>query len=238
MSVAPPIYKSSDLSFKDIDTVKGIVQGYFASFNTLDADGDIFAPTAFNNSIQQVGPKSANPRIKHFLDHDRRNTVAVIQELQADNFGLLYTSKAGSHTAGQDFLKMCLDGIITEHSVGISYIADKMRGDENGNTILMEVKLWEGSSLQAWGANSQTPLLGVKSLEGALDYFLTLEKALKRGTYTDEAFIHLEKLHTQIGLMLKKQTTEPETTTQPETPEPQPFDSAKFLKELSTALKQ
>ena len=236
MPAIPAIYKSSDLNFKDIDTVKGIVQGYFASFNTLDADGDIFAPTAFNNSIQLVGPKSANPRIKHFMDHDRRNTVAVIQELVPDNFGLLYTSKAGSHTAGQDFLKMALDGIITEHSVGISYISDKMRTDEDGNTILMEVKLWEGSSLQAWGANSQTPLLGVKSLEGASDYLLTLEKSLKKGTYTDEAFIHLEKLYKQIGCMLKKEATEPNNITQPEMS--QPFDSANFLQQLSTALKK
>jgi phage head maturation protease len=45
-------YKSFELGFKDIDKKEGIVSGYFASFNTLDSDGDIFVQGAFTKSIK------------------------------------------------------------------------------------------------------------------------------------------------------------------------------------------
>ena len=240
MSASTIIPKSCDIAFKDIDSKQGIVTGYFASFNTLDSDGDIFDSAAFNKSIRDNGPDSAKPRIKHLLDHDRTKSVAVIKSLVADSTGLLYVSKATSATQGQDFIKMCKDGIITEHSVGISYIADKIKQDENGNNLLLEVKLWEGSSLQTWGANSNTPLLGVKSLEDLTNYLIIIQKALSRGTYTDEAFLQIEKLYTQIGELIKTKATEPEVqpTTQPTEVEVKAaFDRANFYKELSTALK-
>ena len=241
MSAFSYVPKSCDVAFKDIDSKQGIVTGYFASFNTLDSDGDIFDSAAFNKSIRESGPDSAKPRIKHLLDHDRTKSVAVIKSLTADNVGLLYVSKATSATQGQDFIKMCEDGIITEHSVGISYIADKIKQDEQGNNLLLEVKLWEGSSLQTWGANSNTPLLGVKSSEELSNYLITIQKALSRGTYTDEAFIEIEKLYAQIGELIKAKTTQPEVvipTTEPNSePVIVPFDSANFYKELSTALK-
>lgn len=241
MSAFSYVPKSCDMAFKDIDGKQGIITGYFASFNTLDSDGDIFDQGAFNKSIRDCGPDSGKPRIKHLLDHDRNKCVAVIKSLTADNVGLLYVSKATTATQGQDFVKMCEDGIITEHSVGISYIADKIKQDEDGNNILLEVKLWEGSSLQTWGANSNTPLLGVKSLEDLTSYLVTIQKALKRGTYTDEAFIEIEKLYAQIGEVIKAKTTEPEAelpTTQPNSePIITPFDSANFYKNLSAALK-
>lgn len=230
---APQIYKSTSLHFKDIDTVQGIVQGYFANFGTVDSDGDIFTPDCFNKSIIENGPKSQKPRIKHLLDHNRQNAVAVLQELYADATGLAYVSKAGSHTAGQDFLKMCMDGIITEHSVGINYIFDKIKVQEDGSALLLEVRLWEGSSLQTWGANQNTPLTGVKSLGQAEDYILTLQKALKKGTYTDETFVQLQKLHDTISEIIKGNTTEPPVTQ----PTAAVFDKNKFLHELSNALK-
>ena len=241
MSASAIIPKACDIALKDIDVKQGLVTGYFASFGTVDFDGDIFDQAAFNKSIRENGPDSAKPRIKHLLDHSRTKCVAVIKSLVADNTGLLYVSKATSATQGQDFLKMCEDGIITEHSVGISYIADKIKQDENGNNLLLEVKLWEGSSLQTWGSNSNTPLLGVKSLEELTNYLIIIQKALHRGTYTDEAFIEIEKLYAQIGSIIKDKTTETEAiapTTQPIEEDKTPiFDREKFYKELSTALK-
>jgi len=79
----------------------------------------------------------------------------------------------GSHTEGQDFLKMYQEGIIREHSIGFNYIVDKIKQtterDEEGREYsvwdISEVKLWEGSAV-VFGANSETPNLSiVKSQE-------------------------------------------------------------------------
>lgn len=182
--------KSVDIAFKDINTSTGIVVGYFSAFGVKDTDGDILVKGAFNKTIQERGPNSAKPRIKHLLDHNRANAVAVIQNLSEDEIGLRYESKAGSHTAGQDWLKMSFDGIITEHSTGTTTEQSKIQKKKDGNHIL-ETKLWEGSSLQTWGANEFTPVVGFKSYKVTElhDRFAILEKAMRNGTYTDDTFI-------------------------------------------------
>jgi HK97 family phage prohead protease len=207
--------KTSAIEFKDIDTQKQIVVGYFSAFGSKDSDGDIILPGSYAKSIKERGPKSAKPRIKHLLDHDKRKAVAILQELEEDSIGLKYTSKAGSHTDGQDWFKMCECGIITEHSVGFETIKEESKSDAN---YMSELLLWEGSSLQAWGANENTPVVGIKEmkLKELNDRFAVIEKAMRSGTFTDETFIKLEKeLQTIKHLLsiLTLDTTEPDPKT-------------------------
>lgn len=212
--------KVNDIGFKDIDSKQGIVIGYFSAFGNKDSDGDIIVQGAYAKTIQERGPKSRKPRIKHLLDHNRYNAVAVIQDLKEDEVGLIYESKAGRHTSGQDWVKMCEDGIITEHSVGFETLKSDKKEDAN---YLLELQLWEGSSLQAWGANSATPIVGIKemALKALNDRFAILEKAIRNGKYSDEAFKSLEKELVSIKNQLTKldETTEPDgekdRTTQP-----------------------
>lgn len=185
MSLA--ILKSFEQSVKDVDTVQGIVSGYFSKFGNKDSDGDIIQKGAYAKTIQENFK-----RIKHLLDHDRTKAVGVIQELKEDDYGLYYVSKAGRHTLGQDFLKMAEDGIITEHSVTIVPIKQKQSEELKAN-IITEVKMMEGSSLQFWGANEMTPIVGVKSESDLFDLINVLEKALRNGTYSDETFNQIEK---------------------------------------------
>lgn len=210
--------KQIGCSFKDLDTKEGIVTGYFAHFGNIDSDGDIIVKGAFAKTIQENGPLSGQPRIKHLLDHDRTKGVGVLRVLQEDETGLYYESKAGSWSLGQDFIKMCDDGLITEHSIGYSVI----KGNATNQAYeLLELRLREGSSLQCWGANPMTPLTGVKSDTDLLEYTQVLKKALKNGTYTDETFIQLEKQFAEIQAFLQTKTTQPdpievtEDTTEP-----------------------
>lgn len=212
--------KTSTLSFKDIDAKQGIVVGYFSAFGNKDSDGDIILPGAYAKSINERGPKSNKPRIKHLLDHNKTKAVAVIQDLQEDEIGLKYESKAGRHIDGQDWLKMCEDGIVTEHSVGFETIKAEEKSDAN---YMSELLLWEGSSLQAWGSNFSTPIVGVKELKitELHDRFTLLEKAIRNGKYSDNAFVGLEKELKAIKHLLSiltLDTTEPDhtlETTQP-----------------------
>lgn len=197
-------YKSTGLTIKDVDTAKGIVTGYFSAFDLPDSDGDIIRKGAYAKTIAERGPKSTQPRIKHLLDHDTTKAIGKILELEEDSTGLRYVSQIGSHTLGKDALAMIQDGIITEHSVGFKTVREQKQGDYNE---ISEILLWEGSSLQTWGANQHTPITGFKSLskenpKALFERFRTLTKALKNGQLSDETLELLEIEQNQIEQVL------------------------------------
>jgi hypothetical protein len=190
--------QSINASIKDVDGVKGIVTGYFAKFDNVDADGDIIRKGAFTKSIMETGPASTQPRIKHLLNHNTSQPLGALINLSEDSFGLNYESQIGSHALGQDFIKMVESGLITEHSIGFQVMkrnqlqeyADYMKSPDLGMWELTDLKLWEGSSLTCWGANSKTPITGLKSEKDNLQDLINRQKALEKfcrnSTATDE----------------------------------------------------
>jgi HK97 family phage prohead protease len=197
-------YKSIGQSFKDVDVKAGVVTGYLSAFGNIDSDKDMIMPGSFLKTIDEWGP-NGRKRIKHFLDHDNTKSVGVFTVLKEDDYGLYYESKAGDWNLGADFLKMVEAGAITEHSIGFKTIKQEKA---EGHTKIQEIKLYEGSSLQGWGANEFTPIVGVKSAEAIEKLFSTLERELKNGTYTDETMIRIESY-------LKSLQSEYFKTTQP-----------------------
>lgn len=151
--------KTSSIELKDVDNAKGIVSGYFSAFGNVDGDGDVMMKGAFMRSVNNNGPSSVAPRIKHLLNHNPTQPVGRLIELKEDDKGLYYRSQVGSHSLGKDFIKMAESGLITEHSVGFQVLREQKNGDYNE---IHEAKLWEGSSLTAWGANPMTPLTEMK----------------------------------------------------------------------------
>lgn len=183
-------YKNLSQGIADVDVKKGIVTGYFSSFDNVDSDGDVIRKGAFTKTI-----KENFQRVRHLLDHDATKAVGKILLLQEDQKGLYYESKAGRHTLGRDFLLMVEDGLITEHSIGFVTIKQKAMG---GYNEISEVKLYEGSSLQGWGANEMTPITGMKNYENVSQMMDNILKAIKNGKYTDETFAKLELQFLQL----------------------------------------
>lgn len=186
---------STPLAFKDVDGKKGIVTGYFADFDTLDADGDVIKSGAFSRTITATGPQSAKPRVKHLMNHDVSQPLGVLTVLKEDSKGLYYESKLGSHALGVDFIKMAESGLITEHSIGyqtkkfnqVTSWEEYKEGDIRRE--LTELKLWEGSSLTAWGANPNTPLTGLKNeieINKLINKAEAVEKFCRESKATDE----------------------------------------------------
>lgn len=175
---------------------EGIVTGYAANFGSLDADNDIIMPGAFSKTIKEQGPKSTQPRIKHLLNHNTSQPIGNPLSLMEDTKGLLYESKVGTNSIAVDFLKMVDSGLITEHSIGYSTVRKTITNPDadwrEQTTQLHELKLYEFSSLTAWGANQNTPLLGVKSLKTVEDRIANLIKAIDSGTFTDSTFLFLQ----------------------------------------------
>jgi uncharacterized protein len=182
--------RSISASIKDVDGKKGVVSGYFASFDNVDSDGDIIKKGAFAKSIMEWGPGSSQPRIKHLQNHNVSQPLGKLTNLSEDTKGLLYDSQIGSHTLGQDFIKMVDSGLITEHSIGyqtmkqnqIQDYADYMKNPAAGMYELTDLKLWEGSSLTAWGSNQRTPLTSLKGKERdtAIQVLLNRQKNMEK----------------------------------------------------------
>jgi hypothetical protein len=107
-------------------------------------------------------------------------------ELEEDGYGLRYVSKIGTHSLGRDFLKMVESGLIAEHSIGFKTLREQKSGDANQ---IHEVMLFEGSSLTAWGANENTPLIGMKNMttiEDIQSQIKAFEKFIRDSDVTDE----------------------------------------------------
>lgn len=208
------LIKGISASFKDLDVKQGIVTGYFAHIGSIDSDGDRIMPGSFKKTIQENGP-GGTQLIKHLLDHNKTIAVGKLQKLEEDSTGVYYESKAGRHTNGRDFLLMAEDGIINQHSFGYEVVKEFKKSDANE---LLEVKMYEGSSVQFLGANRNTPVTGVKSETDVLEELTLLERAFRNGKYSDAAFVLIEEKIKSLYTLLKPGFTlmvkEPITTNQ------------------------
>lgn len=182
--------KGFDLSFKDIDVNKGIVTGYFAAFNSVDSDNDVIEKGSFLKTIQERGPEGKQ-LIKWLLDHDKYKAIGKVEVLKEDNYGLYYEGKVGRHTLGKDFMFMVEDGIINQHSFGYKTIKENYDNLSKTNRI-KELMMYEGSSIQFLGANPNTPITGVKSLEDALEMCEKLKSFISKSQASDTTLIQLD----------------------------------------------
>ena len=240
---------SINASIKDIDGKKGIVTGYFASFDNVDSDGDIIKKGAFAKTIMEWGPGSSQPRIKHLMNHNIAQPLGKLITLSEDTQGLNYESQIGTHTLGKDFINMVDSGLITEHSIGYQTMKRNqlqdyegyMKNPAGGWYELTDLKLYEGSSLTAWGVNQNTPLIGMKSeqkkefLQSLISRQKNIEKFCRNSTASDETI--------ELLLIECKQLTQHiiEITEQPKNDTPQPKIDAglvDIIKSFTNSLKK
>jgi HK97 family phage prohead protease len=217
-------YKRDRLEFKDIDSKKMTVTGYFSKFGNVDSDGDVIVPGAFTKSIKENGPQGKN-RIWHLFNHSTDKPVSKPKELAEDSFGLLSRVKMPNTTLGRDTYELYKDGHITEHSIGFQTIKSAAK---QGYNEIQEIKLFEGSSV-LWGANSNTPTVMVKSeiKSTLIDEIAKTIKSLRNGFYTDETFGLLELKLKQLQQYLAEMEDEDSVTSeqQPQTDFPGELDN-------------
>lgn len=160
---------------KSLDSDNRTVCGYFASFNTLDSDGDVFQPGCFAKSLAEN-----KDRILHLLQHDTDQPICRPTVLKEDDIGLYFESffpLPGVDVPSyiEETFGFYKSGVYNEHSVGFEMLQN--RPDNEGKyptwsppwdpnnkraaNIITEAKLWEGSTV-TWGANKNTPFLGIK----------------------------------------------------------------------------
>jgi len=192
--------KNCSLKIEDISEKDNTVKGYFAAFDNVDSDNEMFVKGSFAKSIKERGVNgSSSRRIAHLRHHDWTKVIGNIQELKEDNRGLLFVSKLGRNDDAKNALLDYQDGLIREHSVGFMKVEGKNEKPQGADhTILKEVILYEGSAV-LFGANELTPVLDVSKSENIINAIdkINLEmqsfiNALKNGKGTDERLYNIE----------------------------------------------
>lgn len=222
------------VNVKDIDVSKRTVTGFFNTYNYLDSDGDVLVMGSAKKSIAERGAESnATAKIKHALFHDLNRLPGKINVLKEDTIdgisGIYFETKMANTTEGNDTLQNYLEGVYDNHSIGFRYIQLESinRKSEDWNKwvdnlinpqdadgfedifIVKEISLFEGSTV-AFGANTLTPFLGVKSgnkdsLELAINSRIDkLGKVLKSGKQSDDAMYSIELQLLQIKQLYKE----------------------------------
>jgi HK97 family phage prohead protease len=201
------VIKGISAKVEEANTETGIVKGYFSTFGDEDSDGDIVMPGAFLKSIKENGPDGTG-RIKHLKDHYQ--LIGQLLTLKEDKKGLYYESQITKATRGADFLIMCKEGSITEHSFyGYAIKWERNTDHPEKGLVYREIMLREGSTMELWGANPNAKMVAVKSESDALAF---LKKALTIGSLSDETLEEFENLYNQIT---KSKTTQPPKSTVP-----------------------
>jgi len=216
----------------DIDGATRTVKAVWSKMGNIDLDNDIIDFGAFTKTISERGPMGKN-MIWSLGDHSAnlKNVLGKPSELYVDGDNLIAVTKIVDTSFGIDVSKMYEAGLINQHSIGFSTII-KEKG-ENGTRTIKEVKLFEGSAV-LWGANPETPTLGVKSLTPVtvVDRLEKLKYALKHGTYTDETFSLLEIEINFIQKQISELSTQAAAALEP----PKDESQLEFFKQLNNIL--
>jgi len=202
-------YKSGG-RVNDVDLTKRIVTGFYTNSESLDSDEDIIKYGAFEKTIREWGPEGKK-RIWHLYNHDMDKPVNKPYLIEERKEGVYFELKMLNHPVSSMLLELYQNGAITEHSVGFTVIKGEPLENRRG-MIIQETKMYEGSSV-LWGANENTPFVGMKS-EDIARQLNALENLLKNGTFEkDEVYTiiqnEIEKLSTIVHSLKPAAPLEP-----------------------------
>jgi HK97 family phage prohead protease len=172
-------YKSFKKKAIDVDEAGRKVSGMLASFGNIDDGRDMLLKGCFAKSITEHGPNSDSDRKISFLwGHDEKDPIGRFTALEETDKGLYFEADIDDVPSGNRALKQYASGTLNQHSIGFSYVWDKMEYIEDGDFFMVkEVKLYEGSAV-AFGMNERTPFLGFKSLVNDADLMQQIENDL------------------------------------------------------------
>lgn len=194
--------KIQQLSYKtkvnDLDDEKGIVTIGVNGIGIEDAQGDISMPGSFTKTLQE----GLKQRIKHLLDHDYHKQIGVPVDGYETDRDLVFVSalnleKQISRDVYSDYKFNAEHGRTMEHSIGVSAV----KRDNADSRKVLEWKLFEYSTLNAWGANPRTGLIDLKTAtQDDVRRSVEVVREAMKERYSDE---RLKNLDMELSLLLK-----------------------------------
>lgn len=198
-------YKNYQTKIEDVDE-KGRILVAANAIGNVDSDEDRSMDGSFNKTL-----KENFSRLKWFLNHNKEQLLGVPVEGKQDGrylklLGQLNMKKQISLDTYEDYKLYAEYNKSLEHSIGVEAIKKK---ENNGVRDVTEWKLWEYSTLTSWGANEDTPMLGMKAIGDYSEQIDWLELKLRKGKFSDEKFKEID-LHL---LKLRSLCAEPDNST-------------------------
>lgn len=147
-------------------------------------------PGSFNKTL-----KEDFARLKWFLNHDPCILLGVpISGEEKDNLVQMTSQfnmkKQIARDTYEDYKLYAEHGRTLEHSIGVNAIS---RNKSNPKEVL-QWKMWEYSTLTNWGANENTPLLDIKSMDKAkAEEVVDFLKSALLMKYSDGKMKHIEQ---------------------------------------------
>jgi HK97 family phage prohead protease len=206
-------YKVFQSKIEEVDQKKGIVINYDNAFNNVDTDGDISRKGAYKKTLEENAS-----RAKWYLNHDQGLLLGVpfIEGTKEDDIGLLAVNhintnkQLGADTLTDYMLFKEYDRSL-EHSIGfntVKYNPYDLGSGKKGRE-LVEIKIWEKSTLTSWGANKNTPLIDIKSIKDIDAMLEMLEQMFTKNlNYSDERKRAAEKLFLELKSLSKEEPGE------------------------------
>lgn len=140
-------FKERGLEVKDIDLGKRTAVIAYAVYNNIDRVKDISRRGMFTKTW-----KENFEDIAFYKNHDPNQAIGKPVRFWEDGEKAYMEGYLGTHTAGEDALKMMDEGIIKNSSFGYQ-VVKSTANKEKGIRELNEVKLFEVSVLTVMGAN-------------------------------------------------------------------------------------
>lgn len=206
--------KESGFHVTDISLSKREAVLAHATYKTLDKDGDRANRGMFDKSW-----KEKFHDLRYFFNHDRKQSPGKPVRAWDDSDHAYTLVKHGTHTLGEDVLKMLDEGTIVAISCG--FVPIKQKKIMGKGYDFLEVMHGETSVLTHWGAHDDSHVIQVvKAFEkdqiNLLQESITrMERFIKNTTASDEAILLIQKELTKAKqLIIKADTanTEPALT--------------------------
>lgn len=203
--------KSISLSVKDLSLTSREAVLAHATYNTLDKDGDRANRGMFDKSWKE----NFND-IRYFLNHKKDQAPGKIIRVWDDSEHAYTQVKHGTHTLGEDVLKMIDEGVAVAVSYG--FIPVKQRKIQNKGFDYMEAKHMETSVLTHWGAHDDSHIVTVQKsfdenqAKELHDSIARMERFIRNTTATDDTIKNIIKEITRAKQLLIKNTDTAITT--------------------------
>jgi HK97 family phage prohead protease len=153
-------HKAAANSITDVDLGKRTAVTAFATYGSLDRDKDRAHKGMFTKSWQEFTD------VRVFLNHDKNQAPgklydgSVSKSLWEDSKHAYAKMWFGTHTLGDDTLKMMDEKIITDSSY--YFLPTKYAKNEAGGYNFTEVFMKEVSVLTHWGAHPESKIVSVQ----------------------------------------------------------------------------
>ena len=184
-------YKSIPIEIKDIDSATRTAVIAHAVYNNIDRTKDISRKGMFNKSWTE-----SKGQIRAYLNHDSTQAPGKVVDVFEDDAKAYTRIKMGTHTLGEDTLKMLDEGIIQDASFGYKTVKSnpiEVKGEKIRE--LLEVKHIETSVLTCMPANPQAGVISVTKaydedfIKRLTDRINILEKAIRNSKASDDMII-------------------------------------------------